>query len=61
MRTLCALYCLSAKLGIAYLKTDGLALWEFVEDAKPAASPHFIGDGLKLLAGELLAGFAAFL
>lgn len=45
--TLRASHCLSAKLGIAYLKTDGLALHDLAEDAKRGASPHFISDELK--------------
>lgn len=49
--TLCASHCLSAKLGIAHLKTDGLVLHELPEDARPAASPHFISDELELSVG----------
>ena len=57
-RTLCASHCLSAKLGIAYLKTEGLALCELAKDVRPAAS---LVMNQNCQWGELPAGFAAFL
>lgn len=45
--TLCSSRCLSAKQGVTYVKTEGLALWELAEDTGPAAYPHFISDATK--------------